>query len=433
MKLLSALCLCLLNCCRASKRLREPSPADEAAQDAKRIRADEGEVALPVAHWATVPSEILVDIFAYVLEIVPEDNVEWPEEDGVWSVEEPTWLDDLTNFQLVCSAFYASTQTQDFDSFVRENPDTAPDWLLIKRPVVGQQQNIALVRKIHPHLSSFHYSKLIENALDIETVQELSLMSNTASKNIVEPIAPLLSQHHPNEYLVLLLEKMSMTLPCVAEGVKPNNGIPLLFQIKPLNLVKAMALEFPTAFFRLSPSFLFVMHSITSLWRDPAHVPALTELISTLSSIMLTKQQVHSCAMKALILPLILAALSEEREFFEILPAGFWKQQLSLQIACKSNYDLISTLYQFVIGTIPVLSIEIFEAHCWHTVDEHVFGFQGFNARKLEAVTSEYFERPGSWNILLSMLHLKGIGDEPTYGRTCALYYSTLRGNYKLL
>lgn len=117
--------------------------------------------------------------------------------------EKHAWLDDLTNFQLVCFSFYAFTHTHNLDLFVREHPITAADWLMMKHPIVGQQHNIELVCRIYPYLSSVHYFKLIKNALDIEVVQELSQMTEYfPSRNPISPISPLLDQHQPGEYLI---------------------------------------------------------------------------------------------------------------------------------------------------------------------------------------------------------------------------------------
>ena len=437
MKALVVLVISLLVFCHASKRQRPEDDnafdVDEPDMKRPRIVADRLQAIVPVAPTPELPADILSYIFVLALEAVPEEQeYENAEEDAMLHMKEHSWIEGLQTFQLVSRSFYACTLEGVFDSLLQVHPITAADWLVMKRPAVGQQQNIDLARKIAPLLQPWHYTKLIEEALDIDTVQELSILSYCCSKNTVDPIAPLLQQVLPEEHLGVLLEKMSMSLPSIADGVDANKDIPLIFQIKPLNLIKVMALEFPTAFFRLSPSFLFVMLSITQLWRDPVHWPFLTELISMLSTVMLARTQVYSCAMKVLSLPLILAGLAEERDFFSILPTGFFEQQLKVHADSKSNYDFISYLRQFHLGTIPSIDVGILETHCWHIVDEHVFGFQGFDQEKLAAVITEFFDRPGSWNILLSMLLFKGTGDG-SYLKVSKRYYRTLKNGYKML
>lgn len=82
MKSVIALCLCLV-CCRARRCHREYGSTDEAAPDAKRIRADEDEADLPVFPWTTLPAETFVSIFPYVVKTRPKDSKKLFQEAGM--------------------------------------------------------------------------------------------------------------------------------------------------------------------------------------------------------------------------------------------------------------------------------------------------------------------------------------------------------------
>jgi hypothetical protein len=186
-----------------------------------------------------------------------------------------------------------------------------------------------------------------------------------------------------------------------------------IFKVSFLNLVKTMILGSSSAEqAHLSPSFLFVMLSVSTCWRVPEHRAQMLELIETVSALRISPSQLFSCAMTSLTLPLILAGIAGARAFGELLPPNFFAHQPGNQLDCP--YNPVSLLKDYYESKTPTLDPAILGSS-WCLTNEYIVGYQGFDAQRLSSALAKYLADPMTWSHHVSLLFYKGSKHEALF------------------
>ncbi len=356
------------------------------------------------------PNELIIQILGFVLQ--------------QYSGSTDSFLLELVGWSTISKRFSRILKNNAFTWHLKVNELTAPRWLW-KNPALNKADQLALDvawNSIPVDLAKH----LILHAEDIETVDKLLRLPSWNICLFDGTFRPI-GKDAPKEDVLLsewLFDKVKEVHPSLDFDIIAE-GPPLFLQVNPLTLIKAMAMESVSAFYRLTPTFLFVLDGILRHWKiDPTRIKGFISHIYKLKSNIAGSS---TFGMKVLQTALIIAGLAGDRTFASVLPDDFWSVQSEL---CKLNFARISILSNFFEGRTDEIPDCILETN-FHQLDEMMFGFMGFDRTLVGPRMEQILDRLSLWPSTWGLIWHKGTGD-PIFERLKLTYYAIVLLNYSI-